>query len=218
MDAIASLDRGALFTAVRRELEPVWAADTRRKLLALGLCLRVFPFRTTDKKKSPHGAGLPDSCEPSNRILLEDTEAMSTTTEENARPARSSGALLPTRAQQQIATRQVLAEVTGLKLVTIDDHLNRMVEGMAKPPARWPAVVEIIDKMPPPRAVSVTDTPEKVCIIEVGDEMFRLWPEELRILAVRLSGLGRAAQQHPIRARDRRGHGGNAFGGAKAGA
>ena len=28
----------ALFTkAVRRELEPVWAADTRRKLLALGL-------------------------------------------------------------------------------------------------------------------------------------------------------------------------------------
>ena len=32
------LDQGALFTkAVRRELEPVWAADTRRKLLALGL-------------------------------------------------------------------------------------------------------------------------------------------------------------------------------------
>ena len=31
-------DQGALFTkAVRRELEPVWAADTRRKLLALGL-------------------------------------------------------------------------------------------------------------------------------------------------------------------------------------
>ena len=28
----------ALFTkAVRRELEPVWASDTRRKLLALGL-------------------------------------------------------------------------------------------------------------------------------------------------------------------------------------
>ena len=28
----------ALFTkAVRRELEPVWAADTRRKLLAMGL-------------------------------------------------------------------------------------------------------------------------------------------------------------------------------------
>lgn len=34
----AALDQGAMFTkAVRRELEPVWAADTQRKLLALGL-------------------------------------------------------------------------------------------------------------------------------------------------------------------------------------
>ena len=33
-----NFDQGALFTkAVRRELEPVWAADTRRKLLAMGL-------------------------------------------------------------------------------------------------------------------------------------------------------------------------------------
>lgn len=32
------LDQGALFTkAVRRELEPVWAADTQRRLLAMGL-------------------------------------------------------------------------------------------------------------------------------------------------------------------------------------
>ena len=34
----AALDQGALFTkAVRRELEPVWAADTQRRLLAMGL-------------------------------------------------------------------------------------------------------------------------------------------------------------------------------------
>lgn len=34
----AALDQGALFTkAVRRELEPVWAADTQRSLLAMGL-------------------------------------------------------------------------------------------------------------------------------------------------------------------------------------
>ena len=54
---------------------------------------------------------------------------MSTTTEEK-RTTRQIiwGALVDLRAQQQIATRQVLAEVTGLKLVTIDDHLNRMVE------------------------------------------------------------------------------------------
>lgn len=34
----------ALFTkAVRRELEPAWAADTRRKLLALGLWPKGVP-------------------------------------------------------------------------------------------------------------------------------------------------------------------------------
>lgn len=33
-----NFDQGALFTkAVRRELEPVWAADTRRKIQAMGL-------------------------------------------------------------------------------------------------------------------------------------------------------------------------------------
>ena len=39
-------DQGALFTkAVRRELEPVWAADTRRKLLALGLWPKALPLQ-----------------------------------------------------------------------------------------------------------------------------------------------------------------------------
>ena len=34
----AALDQGALFTkAVRRELEPVWAEDTQRRLLTMGL-------------------------------------------------------------------------------------------------------------------------------------------------------------------------------------
>ena len=38
------LDQGALFTkAVRRERELVWAADTRRKLLALGLWPKGVP-------------------------------------------------------------------------------------------------------------------------------------------------------------------------------
>lgn len=40
----AALDQGAMFLkAVRRELEPVWAADTRRKLLALGLWPKCVP-------------------------------------------------------------------------------------------------------------------------------------------------------------------------------
>lgn len=40
----AALDQGALFLkAVRRELEPVWAADTRRKIQAMGLWPKVLP-------------------------------------------------------------------------------------------------------------------------------------------------------------------------------
>ena len=40
----AALDQGALFTkAVRRELEPVWAADTRRKIQAMGLWPKGLP-------------------------------------------------------------------------------------------------------------------------------------------------------------------------------
>ena len=42
----SQLDQGALFTkAVRRELEPVWAADTRRKLLAMGLWPKALPLQ-----------------------------------------------------------------------------------------------------------------------------------------------------------------------------
>ena len=40
----AALDQGALFSkAVRRELEPVWAADTRRKIQAMGLWPKGLP-------------------------------------------------------------------------------------------------------------------------------------------------------------------------------
>ena len=42
----AALDQGALFTkAVRRELEPVWAADTQRRILAMGLWPKNLPFQ-----------------------------------------------------------------------------------------------------------------------------------------------------------------------------
>ena len=39
-----NFDQGALFTkAVRRELEPVWAADTQRRILAMGLWPKGVP-------------------------------------------------------------------------------------------------------------------------------------------------------------------------------
>lgn len=40
----SQLDQGALFTkAVRRELEPVWAADTQRRIKAMGLWPKGVP-------------------------------------------------------------------------------------------------------------------------------------------------------------------------------
>lgn len=40
----AALDQGAMFTkAVRRELEPVWAADTQRRIKAMGLWPKGVP-------------------------------------------------------------------------------------------------------------------------------------------------------------------------------
>jgi hypothetical protein len=43
----AALDQGALFLkAVRRELEPVWAADTRRKVQELGMWPKNLPLNS----------------------------------------------------------------------------------------------------------------------------------------------------------------------------
>ena len=42
----AALDQGALFSkAVRRELEPVWAADTQRRIKAMGMWPKALPLQ-----------------------------------------------------------------------------------------------------------------------------------------------------------------------------
>ena len=41
-----NFDQGALFSkAVRRELEPVWAADTQRRIHAMGMWPKALPFQ-----------------------------------------------------------------------------------------------------------------------------------------------------------------------------
>lgn len=49
----AALDQGAMFTkAVRRELEPVWAADTQRRIQAMGLWPMGVPNQDPQKEKT----------------------------------------------------------------------------------------------------------------------------------------------------------------------
>lgn len=97
------------------------------------------------------------------------------------------GALVDLRAQGQIATRQVLSQVTGLKLVTVDDHINRWVEdGQLRRPVA--GVVEIVQPLPPPRAVSMTHSPDGPSKLEIGDVCIDIWPQERRMLANLLLG------------------------------
>lgn len=52
----SQLDQGALFLkAVRRELEPAWAADTQRRVLALGLWPANLPIPEALKSNSKQG-------------------------------------------------------------------------------------------------------------------------------------------------------------------
>lgn len=97
------------------------------------------------------------------------------------------GALQDLRAQGQIATRKVVAEVTSLKLTTVDDHLSRMVEdGQLRRPVD--GVVEIIEQMPPPRPVSLLHNPGGCSKLEIGDLCVDIWPQERRMLATLLAG------------------------------
>lgn len=50
----AALDQGALFTkVVRRELEPVWAADTQRRIHTMGLWPAGIPYPHGNNKEHP---------------------------------------------------------------------------------------------------------------------------------------------------------------------
>lgn len=115
---------------------------------------------------------------------------MSTATEERPKLDTRTiiwAALVDLRAQGQIATRQVVAQVTGLKLVTVDDHLSRLVDdGQLRRPVA--GVVEIVDQLPPPRAVSMTHAPDGPSKLEIGDFCIDIWPQERRMLANLLLG------------------------------
>lgn len=97
------------------------------------------------------------------------------------------GALEDLRSQGQVATRQAIADVTGLKLVTVDDHVNRMVDdGKLRRPVN--GVFEIVDLFPEPRPVSLTVLPGGMAKIEIGDICMEVWPQERRALAGLLQG------------------------------
>ncbi len=89
--------------------------------------------------------------------------------------------------QGQVATRELLVELTGYKMTIIDDHVSRMIENGRLHRLRA-GVFRPIAAMPEPRAVSVTDMADGTVLLEIGDVVLHLWPREYRALAKRLVG------------------------------
>lgn len=85
-------------------------------------------------------------------------------------------------AQEQVVTRETLAELTGLKLTTIDDRLGVLVdEGDIVRVQRGVFVPAV--RHAPARPMSKTVMPDGTVKIEIGDEVLSLTPREDRMLA-----------------------------------
>ena len=91
------------------------------------------------------------------------------------------------RNADQIATRETVAELTGLKLSVVDDrlrhlvnvgHLRRLIRG----------VYEVKTQFWPPRQISKTVLPDGLTQIEIGDMCVELTPQEVRRLSALLAG------------------------------
>lgn len=86
------------------------------------------------------------------------------------------------RSLEQIATRETVAELTGLKLAIVDDRLRALVDdGRLKRLLR--GIYELVEVYPPPRAISKTVLPNGSVWYDIGDEVLTLSPQEDRALA-----------------------------------
>ncbi len=84
--------------------------------------------------------------------------------------------------QEQPVTREVIQEITGLKLTTIDSHIKDLIED-GKLSRVIPGVFRIVYTFPPTRIMSKTVLPNGLVKLEIGDEVLTLTPKEDRALA-----------------------------------
>lgn len=89
------------------------------------------------------------------------------------------------------ASRRRIAEVTGLRMVTVDDHITRLREqGVIR--SLYAGLFELVDTTPD-RAVSVTALPRGQFKVEVGDDVCEaLTPRETLALSKLLAGVALA--------------------------
>lgn len=97
------------------------------------------------------------------------------------------------RELDQIATRDTVAELTGLKLAIVDDRLRALVDdGRLKRLLR--GIYELVETYPEPRELSCTMLSDGWVKLELGDSMVRLTPTEARRAARALGGFAEDAR------------------------
>ncbi len=117
-------------------------------------------------------------------------------TDTTSHPKRSTAeivleAIQDLHAREQIVTRETLAELTGLKLTTIDDRLGHLVDtGRIRRVQR--GVFVPVEQHKPARPISRTLCPDGTTVLEIGEAVMILTPRESRMLGEVMTG---AAQQ-----------------------
>ena len=97
------------------------------------------------------------------------------------------GAIEDLHAREQIVTREILAELTGLKLTTIDDRLGHLVDtGKIRRVQR--GVFVPLEQHKPARPISRTLCPDGTTVLEVGDTVMILSPRESRMIGELMAG------------------------------
>lgn len=97
------------------------------------------------------------------------------------------------REVDQIATRETVAELTGLKMAIVDDRLRTLVdEGKLKRLLR--GIYELVETFPEPRELSCTMLSNGWVKLELGDVLVRLTPTEARRAARALGGFAEDAR------------------------
>lgn len=87
----------------------------------------------------------------------------------------------------QNITRQRLMELTGLVYTKVDDHVSRWIDdGQLR--RTNDGIYEVVEPRPEPRPIFITDLPDGMTLIEVGEQQMRIWPWERQIIGVRFHG------------------------------
>ncbi|WP_311221358.1 MULTISPECIES: hypothetical protein [unclassified Acidovorax] len=95
--------------------------------------------------------------------------------------------ILDLHRQEQVATRELLVELTGYKMTIVDDHVSRMIEGGSLRRVRAGVYVPV-PRYDPPRPVSASMTTDGFFILEVGEQVLVLQPKEARMVGALMAG------------------------------